>query len=208
MSESKTAGTKRGSYRSGVAKQKMIIEATRELLIEEGYHNFSIRRVAKRVGISSGNLQYYFASKDELFEAMVTSVIGEYLLTMDELKNRTGSPEDYLFKVIQFIMRDLTTFETTRFFPELWSLGNHDQMVDKIVQNMYVQYREIYAQLAVQINPQISTESAEKFALFLSSCIEGHAIFIGHNKQYTHECDHMIDMMYATAIHLLKSRST
>ncbi|WP_133471434.1 TetR/AcrR family transcriptional regulator [Paraglaciecola marina] len=204
MIDNKNNGQKRGSYKAGVEKQKKIIDTTRMLIIEEGYTNFSFRKVAKKVGISVGNLQHYFATKNELFDAMLKSVIGEYLLTIESLKYTVGCPEDYLYEVIQYVVKDLTTFETTRFFPELWSLSNHDENVDALVQHMYEEYRKIYAEIAQQINPKIDKETADSIALFISSTIEGHAIFIGHDKKYASSCDKTIKMTYASAIYIIK----
>ncbi|MEP1385522.1 MAG: TetR/AcrR family transcriptional regulator [Paraglaciecola sp.] len=204
MSDNKNSGQKRGSYKAGLEKQKKIIETTRMLIIEEGYTNFSFRKVAKKVGISVGNLQHYFATKNELFDAMLMSVMGEYILTIESLKYTVGCPEDYLYEVIQYVVEDLSSFETTRFFPELWSLSNYDENVDELVQHMYERYRKIYVEIAQQINPKIDEETADSIALFICATIEGHTIFIGHDKKYISNCEQTIKMTYASAIHIIK----
>ena len=50
----------RGPYKSGLKTQKSIVDSAIGLLIDEGYHNFSLRKVAQRSGISGGNLQHHF----------------------------------------------------------------------------------------------------------------------------------------------------
>ena len=43
VNQDKNAGGKRGPYKAGLERQKQILEAARQLLVEEGGHNFSIR---------------------------------------------------------------------------------------------------------------------------------------------------------------------
>lgn len=46
-----------------------ILDATEELMLEEGYAGVSSRKVAAKAGLKSNILHYYFASMDELFIA-------------------------------------------------------------------------------------------------------------------------------------------
>jgi AcrR family transcriptional regulator len=46
-----------------------IILAARQTFQEDGYAGSATRRVAGRVGITLGNLQYYFRTKEELLRA-------------------------------------------------------------------------------------------------------------------------------------------
>ena len=49
-----------GAYKKGKDTRNQILNVARDLLIDEGYHNFSLRKVAEHAGIRVGNLQYYF----------------------------------------------------------------------------------------------------------------------------------------------------
>ncbi|MEG3766507.1 TetR/AcrR family transcriptional regulator [Alteromonas sp. 14N.309.X.WAT.G.H12] len=196
---------KRGPYKSGLERQKQIVEAARILLIDEGYHNFSIRKVAKKVGISPGNLQHHFATRDELVSAMIDHVIGKYLLLIEDIKNKAPSPKACLFEVIEFVTRDLQTRDTTVFFPEIWSLSNHDQYIDGLMQKMYEVYRRTYQDIALQINPDLSEEQGRLIALFISSTIEGHTMFIGYKKSYNQMCEGVIKMICSMALQLIES---
>ena len=44
VNQDKNAGGKKGPYKAGLERQKQILEAARQLLVEEGGHNFSIRK--------------------------------------------------------------------------------------------------------------------------------------------------------------------
>lgn len=54
-----------------------ILDATIASVIEDGYATTTTRRVADRVGISQGALQYYFPTRAALVEAAVTQLAGQ-----------------------------------------------------------------------------------------------------------------------------------
>ena len=62
-------------YRRGDQTRSSLLAAAHRVLITAGYANFSMRRVATEAGVSVGNLQYYFSTKDALTAALLDSVI-------------------------------------------------------------------------------------------------------------------------------------
>ena len=48
-----------------------ILQATREIMAEQGYHNLNIRDIAKRCGIATGTFYNYFQSKQEVLVVMM-----------------------------------------------------------------------------------------------------------------------------------------
>lgn len=56
----------------------------RKVFKSRGFLKASMRDIAKRVGISTGNIYNYFASKDELFCAVVKPVIYRFYLMLEE----------------------------------------------------------------------------------------------------------------------------
>lgn len=57
--------------------QEDILNATRKLFTESGYNNVSLRDIATELGISVGNLAYYYKSKLELIEAAILDKHGQ-----------------------------------------------------------------------------------------------------------------------------------
>lgn len=49
---------------------EMIVQAAREMFLEEGYEKVSIRKVAERIAYSPGTIYNYFKNKDELFHVV------------------------------------------------------------------------------------------------------------------------------------------
>ena len=84
----------------GERRIKIILEAAEQLLIDSGYHNFSMRKVATKAGVSVGNLQYYFPSKDKLLAAVLDHVIQNYLDTFLQFRGRY-TPKEQFIKIIK-----------------------------------------------------------------------------------------------------------
>lgn len=161
-------------------------------MIDSGYHNFSMRKVATKAGVSVGNLQYYFPSKDSLLEALLDQVIQNYLDTFEKFRDNL-SPKEQFIK-IKAVVKDLKTKHTTVFFPELWSMANHEKHVSKIMDNMYGKYRAMVANIIKDINPKLTDLQAQRLSLFITSSLEGHTIFIGYRKPWAKETENMLNI--------------
>lgn len=54
-----------------IATVDAIVEATAQLLVEEGFHKTSTNRIAERAGVSVGSLYQYFKNKEAIVAALV-----------------------------------------------------------------------------------------------------------------------------------------
>lgn len=57
--------------KKGETTRLAIEDAAIELFMEQGYHATSMRQIAERAGLALGGIYNHFASKDEIFEAIV-----------------------------------------------------------------------------------------------------------------------------------------
>lgn len=57
--------------KKGETTRLTIEDAAIELFMEQGYHATSMRQIAERAGLALGGIYNHFASKDEIFEAIV-----------------------------------------------------------------------------------------------------------------------------------------
>ncbi|GAC1442572.1 MAG: TetR family transcriptional regulator [Sediminibacterium sp.] len=55
----------------GTDKKEQIMNAATELFAEKGFEGTSIRDLAAKAGVNLAMINYYFGSKDKLFEAMI-----------------------------------------------------------------------------------------------------------------------------------------
>ena len=57
--------------KKGETTRIAIEDAAMELFIEQGYHATSMRQIAERAELALGGIYNHFASKDEIFEAII-----------------------------------------------------------------------------------------------------------------------------------------
>src|SRR5690625_1975226 len=65
--------------------RERIMDVARELLVEKGYVNVSMRQIANELNCSHGAIYYHFKNKAELFYALVE----DHFLMLEEKMNRT-----------------------------------------------------------------------------------------------------------------------
>ena len=57
--------------KKGEVTRLAIEDAAIDLFMEQGYHATSMRQIAERVGLALGGIYNHFASKDEIFQAII-----------------------------------------------------------------------------------------------------------------------------------------
>lgn len=81
-------------------KQKDIIEATVGILQEEGLERVTMKRIARRIGVTDGALYNHFTSKKEIFNAIHSYLKGVYLQVMEAVQADESESVDFLEKLI------------------------------------------------------------------------------------------------------------
>ena len=51
--------------------RQLILNTARVLFNEKGFNSVSLREIAETIGISKGNLTYYFNKKEDIIEALI-----------------------------------------------------------------------------------------------------------------------------------------
>ena len=195
------------TQQKGLARLLSILDAANSIFTEEGYANLTMRKVAKKAGISIGNLNYYYRTKEDLLRDLVDYVIIPYLEEFDRARENAGeSPELQLQAVLDFWITDLGTKETTTFFPECWALANHNPFVAELIDAMYAKARESLNELIPQINPNLSTKEAEQLALYMCASMEGLTVFAGHEKPWASQLESLRKLTIENFLTLVKSK--
>lgn len=78
---------------------EVILQATAQVLAEQGYAKASTNRIAKRAGVSVGSLYQYFPNKDALFQALIARHVHAQNASFSELFSVSlGSPPQELIR--------------------------------------------------------------------------------------------------------------
>ncbi len=176
------------TQKKGLARLLSILDAARDIFTQQGYTNLTMRKVANRAGISIGNLNYYYRTKEDLLRDLLEYVINPYLEEFERARQEAGeSPEKQLRAVLNFWIDDLATPETTVFFPECWALANHNPFVTELVDDLYAKARQTLDELIPQINPTLTQAEAKQLALYMCAAMEGLTIFAGYEKPWSNQ---------------------
>jgi AcrR family transcriptional regulator len=114
-----------------------MLDAVERLMVESGYASVTYRAVAAEVGVTSGNVQYYFPSLDDLLVAAIrrrTDQSLDRLVAM--LQDRPTQP----VRVLWEFSNDETAAALTM---EFSALGNHRPSVRAEIRNHTRRVREV-----------------------------------------------------------------
>ena len=85
-----TGGRKRRG--EGHTRREEILHAAKELFLEQGYDQITIRRIADRVGISAPALYLYFKDKEALMLALCDQTFGHLIEAIGEIEKTVDDP--------------------------------------------------------------------------------------------------------------------
>lgn len=184
----------------------LILNSAKSILIEEGYSKLSMRKVSVRAQISVGNLQYYYPNKNDLLKDLLDHSIDEFMQEFERLRlDVNDDPELHLISIIKFIVLDLGNPNTTKFYPELWALANHDDYADTLMDQVYARVRCPLENCITRLNPALSPAQVQKVALFISASMEGMTMFVGHGKVWNDSIKQLANITITSSIQLVKN---
>jgi AcrR family transcriptional regulator len=153
---------------------EVILRAAHELLAFEGYPSFTIRNIAKQAGISVGNVQYYFQSKNALLQELLLFVTERYNREYRRVFSKTAdTPKDRFYAFIDFLLSDMTEPLRRGFFFQVWALTPSDNFVEECMEQSFARYRAAVAELISELMPSLSSAELDKRASAIQSLIEG-----------------------------------
>jgi AcrR family transcriptional regulator len=90
ISSAVSVGRKRRG--EGHTRREEILQAAKELFLEQGYDSTTIRRIADRVGISAPALYLYFKDKEALLLALCDQTFAHLIEAVSELERTVADP--------------------------------------------------------------------------------------------------------------------
>lgn len=85
-----------------------ILNAAEPLFYAKGYHETAISDIAKKMGVAQGTIYYYFASKEELLEALINRELSDLTARIKmTVQASNASPAGKMQIVIQTLLQSL-----------------------------------------------------------------------------------------------------
>ena len=157
----------------------MIIEAAQSILLSEGFSALTLRNVAEAAGIRMATLQYYFPSREQLFQSafqeVVDKVWAEAVEQLDEV--HASDPEVRLIGFLRSMCETSGNDPIVGCFIELWAAARvHDYAAD-IMRTYYDDAVALLAELIREARPAHSAKQSRQLAILAISMIEGLTLF-------------------------------
>ena len=188
----RTTGKRSSTNRSGTAVREKgverideIIRAAKDIFITQGLASLTTRQVAKNLGISVGNLHYYFATKEALLQAIIGSVFEGY---DEDLRRQSlrfpGSPHESPQALLHYLLNDAKNPDVRGFFYQFWGLSTHNAFVESLRYEMYVHFMELILEILFDVHPNMSKKRLEGIALSMLTFIEGLHVTYGSSEKF------------------------
>ena len=173
--------------KKGDAKRQQILDLAKQMLLERGPEAFVLRDIADRLGITHGNLQYYFRTRQDLLMAIFDQEVAKYTDSMREAVAATTTRRGRLAAIIDSGLMVLRSPETA-----LWrivmSMADHSPEMAAILKRENDLYEAVVVKELRQIAPNLSAKRRRHIAKIV------HAILDGIGIQYVHEDPDSPDM--------------
>ncbi|RKG93643.1 TetR/AcrR family transcriptional regulator [Corallococcus terminator] len=167
-------------HAKGTERVGHILDAAMDVLVQDGYAGLSLRGVAQRAGVSLGNLQYYFPTKQDVVRALLARYLEQALQRVHaRVEGGGGEPAQRLRHAVDAVLEDQDSPQACQFFAELWALAARDAMVADALAVFYAGYRAGVVELLRQLCPDLTPARRERRAALLVAFFEGLSLFRG-----------------------------
>lgn len=202
-SEIKPKTTRPAARKKGEKTRQAIIDEARRILVDEGYENFVIRKIAKNIGIKPGNIQYYYATKKELLWEVLTPEIDKYEDTYESVAKHGTSKSAKILAVVDFLLEDIKVKSTCNIWFTVWALAQHDDEVAEIMDQWYETYFSALANLIQSTDPEMQPRRAGHLARIITALMDGLTNQIGYGKPYHEGIDGLENELRTSILHLV-----
>jgi AcrR family transcriptional regulator len=160
--------------------REAILEAAERVLVEHGYAEFTLRRVAAEASITVGNLTYHYATKIDLAKSMVDRTLVRYIDRLSEpLRDPTKDPGVEVAQRMRWLLGDAASPRVSRLFRELWAMASRHEFAAHALDTFYRRAVESMLNLYRQTNPALPAKQLLALGYLAAILSEGSTILFG-----------------------------
>ncbi|MCP4313924.1 MAG: TetR/AcrR family transcriptional regulator [Bacteroidetes bacterium] len=156
-------------------EEKIIISAEK-LFYQKGKAGTSMQDIADDAGINRTLLNYYFRSKDQLFEAVFRKALGSFVPTLAALLHSDISFEEYVPKMIHMIIDNMLANPQIPIFI-LQELSSNPERMPQIIKEMGIDpilaYEKMYEKMEAMPDrgKELHSDFSQMIMNLISLCI-------------------------------------
>lgn len=168
-----------GTTEKGLERAHGILRAAQGIFAAHGYAGLSMRSVAAQVGMSLGNVQHYYKSKDALIEALLLYTMEVFQGKIDHITSSMGraSRIERFVSTVDMFLEELGDPVTHGVFFEIWALATRDAFASALMDKMLAREKKTIFKLIQGLNPEISDQQYMLRSILIVAQVEGLMLF-------------------------------
>jgi AcrR family transcriptional regulator len=160
-------------------RREQILQATCEVIGELGMHEMRLADVARRAGVSSGTVHYYFDTKRAVLVAAFEYNYGRSLTRRRALLDADQPPLALLEQLVDsYLPREESTLVAWRVWAELWAEAMRDDEFQAVNERLYEEWRQLVVEIIARAQAEGSVRAGDpaELANMLVAMVDGLAI--------------------------------
>lgn len=203
---SSSQGKVTGSQQRSQIRIKKILESAHHILITEGYQSLSLRKIAQHMGISNGNVTYYFPNKKVLLRALIEDVLSRYEVEFKtEAEKFPDAPEKRIGAYFSYLIKDAQQPESRSFFYQLWGLSTHNPVAAELRDEVYSHF---LSHVEIQLHaarPDLKPQTIRNKSLVLMSLLEGLNVMLGSGDKFLGQFKNLEPYVHEQVMHIIRN---
>jgi len=158
----------------GAKRISEILDAGADLLMAEGFSSLTKRRIAKQMGISHGNVSYYFPTRDSLWKAVIESELKKYYQRQQgELHADPSDPQACFDEFVARRMDEYNDRVIRVFCSHIIAYAEINEFMAKIRNEAYESFFDTTMTLARALKQDVEEEELGRRVLEVMVVLEG-----------------------------------
>ncbi len=164
--------------RKGAERIADIVKVGAEILLDEGFSSLTKRRIAKRLGISHGNVSYYFPTRESLWHAVIDYELKEYYQRHHgTLIADPSDPQAYFDAFVVGWIDEYNDRVVRIFFSHIIAYAEVNESVARIRDEIYEEFFDETMKRARALDLRVDEQELERRVLEVMVVLEGlHAV--------------------------------
>jgi AcrR family transcriptional regulator len=156
----------------GAKRRTEIVAVARTLLVSEGYDRFVLREIAARVGMKLGNLQYYFATREILLEAVTRSESADDMRRLEAIAGNGAPAQAQLRDLARTLLRAWSK-EGGRVYAVTLFLALHQPLFRQMQHELYQQFYAYLVPVLRKAKPGLRHSTLLGRARLITALLDG-----------------------------------
>lgn len=161
-----------GTQTKGERRRQQIVDAAKDLLIKSGPNMLVLRDLAEQLGITHGNLQYYFPTKNDLLVAIFDQETAKYTDSMKHAVAAASTRRGRLNAILDTGLAELRSPDTA-LWRMLMSMADHSPEMAAILHKENERYQAVVTRELKNVAPEMSAPRRRHLAQIIQAMLDG-----------------------------------